>query len=383
MSTDNPMTQVSLVRCGSYETPELTKAVQRTVDLLGGISRFVKRGDRVLLKPNLLAARDPVKRVTTDPAVVGAVARLVMEAGGRPFIGDSPAIDSFGRVATKTGMVSISHELGIDLLELDHSTQVPAREGLFFRHLEIARRVLEADVVINLPKLKTHNQMLFTLGVKNLFGTVVAQRKAEWHHMTGLDRQSFASLHLDIYLTVKPALTILDGVWGMEGYGPSNGSPRHLGLIAAAEDAVALDVSICHFLGASLRGFPLYREARARGIGETEISRISYVGQLPQILAPGDFQVPTLDSFWLLPAVMNRLTGRHLVSRPVHRANRCSGCGQCSRICPPDAIRQFGRRIRFDYEKCIRCYCCQEVCPEDAIGFRKGLIVRVLNRLRR
>jgi uncharacterized protein (DUF362 family)/Pyruvate/2-oxoacid:ferredoxin oxidoreductase delta subunit len=350
---------------------------------MGGISRFVKAGQRILLKPNLLSAREPGKRVTTDPAVVGAVARMVLECGGKPLIADSPGLDPFARVAAKTGMSDIARDLGIEILELVDSIPVPTPEGSLFKRLEIARLALEADALINLPKLKTHTQMLFTLGVKNLFGTIVAQRKAEWHYMTGLDRQVFASLHLDIYQTIKPALTILDGVWGMEGYGPSNGKPKHLGVIAAAEDAVALDTIVCHRLGAPLQGFPLYREARRRGIGETDVSRIRCLGESSQPFSGTAFQVPALDSLGVLPPVMTRFAGRFLISRPDHDEGRCTGCTSCNKICPAGAIELSGRRIRFDYDRCIRCYCCQEVCPEDAIGFKKGLIVRTLNWLRR
>ncbi|PKN65328.1 MAG: hypothetical protein CVU57_10800 [Deltaproteobacteria bacterium HGW-Deltaproteobacteria-15] len=377
------MTEVSLVCCKTYNSPEIEHALKSAVDLLGGISLFVKPGQRVLLKPNLLCARDPSRRVTTDPAVVSAVARLVLEAGGRPFIGDSPGIDPFGRVAARTGMTDIARDLGIELLELGDSVPVPTQEGSLFKKLEIARHALEADVVINLPKLKTHTQMLFTLGVKNLFGTIVAQRKAEWHYMTGLDRQVFASLHLEIYRAVKPALTILDGIWTMEGHGPSNGSPRHIGIIAAAVDSVALDTSICHFLGGSLQAFPLYREARARGIGETDISRIRYLGENPKVFSTADFQIPSLDSMGVMPAVLTGIAGRFLISRPLHHESRCTGCGQCMKICPAGAIELSGKKVRFDYDRCIRCYCCQEICPENGIGFKKGLIVKVLNRLRR
>ena len=375
--------EVALVRCKTYRSPELETAVKRAVDLLGGMSTLVKRGDRVLLKPNLLSAREPEKRITTDPAVVTAVARLVLDAGGNPFIGDSPGIDPFGRVAAKTGMAQAAEELGIEIVELSDSTRVPQVEGARFKRLELARQALEADVVINLPKLKTHSQMLLTLGVKNLFGTVVAQRKAEWHHMTGIDRQDFASLHLDIYLVLKPVITILDGVWGMDGCGPSNGKPNHVGLIAAAKDAVALDVGLCHLLGAPLAAFPLYREARARGIGETDPGRIRLLGESPKFFAGREFQIPTLDSFGILPSVVARFAGRHLVSRPVQEGGRCVGCGLCSKICPAHAIRKSSKKIHFDYDRCIRCYCCQEVCPEDAIAFRQGILVRTLNRFRR
>ena len=159
-------------------------------------------------------------------------------------------------------MDKVARDLGIELIELTNPTLVFPPPGTTFRKLAISSEALKADVVINLPKLKTHCQMMFTLGVKNMFGTVVAQRKAEWHCMAGVDRDTFASLLLDVYSMVKPAVTILDGVWGMEGHGPSNGKPKKINLVAAATDAVALDTSVCKMLGGSLRLFPIFRKAR-------------------------------------------------------------------------------------------------------------------------
>ncbi len=377
------MSTVSLVRCESYEYHLIDSSVRRAVNLLGGISRFVKPGNRVLLKPNLLSANPPERHITTNPAVVRAVAALVIEAGGLPFIGDSPALDSFKRVSEKTGMADIAGELGIELIELTNPTPAAPQDNSLFKKLEIAAQALEADAVINLPKLKTHSQMLFTLGVKNLFGTIVAQRKAEWHYMVGVNRDTFASLHLDIYLAIKPALTIMDGIVGMEGHGPSNGSPRPVNLVAASEDAVALDVAVCDILKAPLNSFPLYRAAKERDIGETDLGRILFKGDPVESFAVKDFDSPALDSLRVMPGVFDCFSKRFLVSKPFCDRNTCIACGQCAELCPAGALQMKKQRITFNYEKCIRCYCCQEICPQDAIQFKTGLLVRLLNRMNR
>jgi uncharacterized protein (DUF362 family)/Pyruvate/2-oxoacid:ferredoxin oxidoreductase delta subunit len=372
-----------MVQCENYHPETVEVAVRRAIDLLGGMSRFVRKGDRVLIKPNLLSACPPKRRVTTDPEVICAVARLVLDVGGKPSIGDSPALEPFGRVIAKTGLSAIARRLEVELVELTRPTLVSTPGHGIFRQLEIARQALEADVIINVPKLKTHSQMLFTLGVKNLFGAIVAQRKAEWHHMVGLDRKTFASLHLDIYLTLGPALTILDGVWGMEGHGPANGQPRRLNLIAASQDAVALDVSVCHLLGVPLRSFPLYRAASARGIGETEPARIAFKGESPLTFVPDHFRVPELGSVGMGAGAFGWFIKRYLVSKPIQMEDACIGCGQCTRICPEQALVLKGHKIIFDYNRCIRCYCCQEVCPQNGIAFRRGILVRLLSRLGR
>jgi uncharacterized protein (DUF362 family)/Pyruvate/2-oxoacid:ferredoxin oxidoreductase delta subunit len=377
------LSSVSLVRCENYKPSRVATAVSEAVSYLGGIGRFVKPGDRVLLKANMLCARSPEKRVTTDPSIVGAVAGMVLEAGGVPFIGDSPGIGSFAKVAEKTGIAAVAREAGIECLELVGSVPVELPSGSRFKRLEIASGARDADVIINLPKLKTHCQMLLTLGVKNMYGLVVGRRKVEWHHMAGVDRETFASLLLDIYSTAKPALTILDGVWGMEGRGPSNGMPRKLNLIAASEDAVAMDTTVCRILGIPPGMFPLYRAAQSRGIREIDPSRISFPGASPGSFSVPDFKLPDLDTLHMFPASFDWFTRRFLVSRPIHGPRACTGCGQCEHVCPEHAIERRKTSLRFDYDRCIRCYCCQEVCPEDAIDFKRGAMVRLLGLLSR
>lgn len=375
------MTYVSLVRCESYDFFEVRAAVQSAVSHLGGFEKFVQPGDRVLLKANMLCARVPEKRVTTDPAVVRAVADLVLDIGGVPFVGDSPGLGSFAKVAQRTGIADAARGEGIECRELVDPVEVKLPAESRFKRLQIASGAMNADVIINLPKLKTHCQMLLTLGVKNMYGVIAGKQKVEWHHMAGVDRETFASLLLDIYAVTKPALTILDGIWGMEGRGPSNGASRKLNLIAAAEDAVAMDVMICSMLGGRKNMFPLYRAASGRGLGETDVSRLSFPGLSPEAFSVDDFKFPELDTVHMFPASWDWFTRRFLVSKPVHRTQACTGCGRCEEICPEHAIERKNNKVRFDYSRCIRCYCCQEICPENAIDFKKGVVVRLLELL--
>ena len=374
------MASVAMTACPDYQNPALEQAVGRAVDLCGGMVSFVKPGQRVLLKPNLLGAYALERRVTTDPAVVLAVGRLVAEAGGRIIIGDSPAIDGFRRTAAKSGMDRVAAELGAELVELGDPQEVQTPQGCLYRRLELARQAVEADVIINLPKLKTHCMMLLTLGVKNLFGTIVAQRKGEWHYAIGQDRDTFAGLLLDIHATLAPALTILDGVWAMEGKGPGNGDPRHVGLIAASTDALALDLHIAGLLGAPGDLFPLGRAALSRGlIRDHHHSEI--VGDV--IPPVKDFVLPELGGVAMVPEPINRFLQRRAAPKPLQNPDLCQACGKCAEICPAGCITLDGRKASFDHNACIRCYCCQEVCPADAIYFKQGLLARVLERLGR
>ncbi len=374
------MSRVAVTACPDYQNPALERAVRRAVDHCGGMASFVLPGQRVLLKPNLLGAYALERRVTTDPAVVLAVGRLVAEAGGGIIIGDSPAIDGFRRTVAKSGMDRVAAELDAELVELGDPQEVPTPLGCLYRRLELARQAVEADVIINLPKLKTHCMMLLTLGVKNLFGTIVAQRKSEWHFAIGQDRDIFAGLLLDIHSTLAPALTILDGVWAMEGKGPGNGDPRHVGLIAASTDALALDLHIAGLLGAPGDLFPLGRAALSRGLikghHDTEI-----VGDdIPPVK---DFVLPELGGVAMVPEPINRFLQRRAAPKPLQSPDLCQACGKCAEICPAGCITLDGRKASFDHNACIRCYCCHEVCPADAIFFKKGLLAKVLERLGR
>jgi uncharacterized protein (DUF362 family)/Pyruvate/2-oxoacid:ferredoxin oxidoreductase delta subunit len=374
---------VSLIRCSDYDKQRLKTALQAVVEPLGGMKAFVKPGQRVLVKPNLLSPRPIEQRVVTDPVLVELVARMVLEAGGRPFIADSPALEPFAKIAKATGLDRIARELGIPLRELKNPRPAPSQDNALFKNIEIADDVLKADQVINLPKLKTHCQMLLTLGVKNLFGVIVAQRKAEWHGMVGASRRTFASLLLDIFQAVKPGLTILDGVWGMEGHGPSNGSPRHFGVLAASQNALALDVTMCRLLGVALNEYPLYLAALDRGFGEIQREAIEVVAPGVEMPLASDLVLPQLGSMEMLPGFMTSFSRRYLVSKPVQDKSVCRLCGKCARICPVDCLSMEQEKITFDYDRCIRCYCCQEVCPENAISFKRWLLAKLLKGLGR
>ncbi|WP_321495376.1 DUF362 domain-containing protein [uncultured Desulfobacter sp.] len=377
------MTNVALCACPDYDEANVASAVERAVTLCGGMDKFVRPGQRVLLKPNMLSAAPLEQRVTTDPSVVRAVGQLVLKAGGRVIIGDSPAIDKVSRISRVTGMTEVAKELGADLIEFSRPTLAKTPRGSIYQALELEQTVLSADVVINLPKLKTHCMMLLTMGVKNLFGAVVGPRKSQWHMHAGDDRIMFADLLLDIYRTITPALTILDGVWSMQGRGPNNGTPCHSGFLAASCDPLAMDLALAPLLGAHRTSFPLYGAAVRRGFAKPDGADLRLIGDDPNTLIPKDFQLPVLESAMMVPGFLSGLMRKHLTSRPVQDPMLCQGCGKCQQVCPPGSLKLMqNRRAVIDHLTCIRCYCCQEVCPADAIHFKTGALVGIIERLR-
>jgi len=244
MQTQTP--SVSLIRATSYETEVLRKSLETLLEPLGGITAFVKKGDRVLLKPNLLTGSRPKSECTTRPELVYAVANMVIEAGGKPFLGDSPAFGSAKGVALANGYENILQELDLPVIEFHGKRYEIVNEN--FNHLLLSKETMEADVVINLPKVKSHVQLVLTLGVKNLFGCVPGKMKAWWHMEAGKDANRFGEMLVETAKAINPNLTIIDGIIGHEGNGPSGGQPRALGILGASCDVFALDRAIVEIL---------------------------------------------------------------------------------------------------------------------------------------
>jgi len=370
--------RIGMSLCREYEWPGIKAAVDKTVSYLGGFEKFIPKGSRVLLKPNLLSAREPDRAVTTHPLMVRAVAERVMEAGGRPFIADSPSIASARRVAAKSGILEVARNLGIELKEFSGGIPVMTERRAPFAEYMIAPEAMETDIIINLPKIKTHQQMVLTLGVKNMFGCMPGKLKAQWHFRAGADQEAFAALLLDIYHLVGPTLTIMDGIVGMEGNGPNTGTPRRLGWLLAATDCVALDVLISALLGLQ-EELPTTTVAKKRGIGVSRLDNIEVVGASWREEVLSDFAFPPLTEIdFPLPAYLKRFLKKSITTYPGVQKDQCVLCMECTEVCPVGAAASNQGEVRIDLDRCIRCYCCQETCPEGAIYLKKGWLQKLL-----
>jgi len=367
---------VSIVKCQNYDEDKVLSGLQRSIDLLGGIQTFMKKGNRVLLKPNLLYGKSPEKAVTTHPAIVKGMIQIVREAGGIPFIGDSPSIGSLTKTAEKAGIKAVADEMKCPLVEFNRPVLPPKERGKIFKQLEIDQTVLEADVIINLPKFKTHSLTLLTLGVKNLFGCIPGPRKALWHLKAGEDRRAFAQILVDVYQIIHPSLTILDGIVGMEGNGPNSGRPIPLGLILASGNPLSLDQIVCDLLGILRESLLTNRVVFEQGI---EKDRIDVLGERVDEVKISNFQFPTLSQpDWNLPGFLRKALKNALTTKPVIEEEVCNACNQCAEICPPKALVRKEKGLIFDYGQCIRCFCCLEVCPEGAISIKPGWALKIV-----
>ncbi|NJL10473.1 MAG: DUF362 domain-containing protein [Calothrix sp. SM1_7_51] len=287
MQTQSP--SVSLIRANSYEEETLKESLETLLSPLGGITAFVKTGQRVLLKPNLLTGARPGKECTTRPELVRAVAKMVLEAGGKPFLGDSPAFGSAKGVAIASGYQPILDELSLPIVEFHGQRYETVSEE--FNHLRLSKEAIEADVVINLPKVKSHVQLVLTLGVKNLFGCVPGKMKAWWHMEAGKDANRFGEMLVETARAINPDLTIVDGIIGHQGNGPSGGEPRHLGILAASSNIFALDRAMVEILCVPPEQIPTIAASQRLGICP-QISDIDFPNLHPDLLKIDDWRLP-------------------------------------------------------------------------------------------
>ncbi len=314
---------VSLIRAPSYDLQKLRFSLEELLKPLGGISAFVKPGNRVLLKPNLLTGSRPTKECVTRFELVYCVAQMVQEAGGKPFLGDSPAFGSAKGVAKANGYQPLIEELNLPVVEFHGQRYETANKD--FNHLLICKEAMEADVVINLPKLKSHAQLTMTMGVKNLFGCVPGKMKAWWHMEAGKDSARFGEMLVETARAINPDLTILDGIIGHEGNGPSGGEPRQLGILGASPNVFALDRAILEILNIDPATVPTVAASQRLGLCP-ELAEIDFLQLQPDQLQIRDWKLPdTLVPIdFGLPRVI-KSTFRHLYIRFIKEPLRVYG----------------------------------------------------------
>jgi len=375
------LNKVSLKHAEGYEYSGLRKAVQALLEPLGGIEAFIKPGELVLLKPNMLSAKHPDAAVTTHPTLVRVVAELVSEAGATVAIGDSPGIGGFEKVAERTGMTQAAQESGCRLTAFDESIEVLGTGQ--FRRIAVAKAYWEADKIINLPKLKTHEMMIMTCAVKNLFGAVVGTEKAGWHLKAGSSRKQFARLLLDIYLLKRPVLNIVDAIVAMEGDGPGSGDPVAINALIAGANSLAVDLAAAQLAGMPSELLYVQLEAESMGLDGSDINQLEYVGDLLDSFEKRPFRLPKgSDLQFGLPGFLKNGLKRYLTSQPAVDKELCLLCGICRDVCPPKVIKIKNSALSIDEERCIRCWCCRELCPHDAMGIKSGRLVKIIKKIR-
>lgn len=380
------MSKVALVRCETYDEKNVKKAVEKGIRLLGGVEKFAKKDEKILLKPNLLVADPPEKCVTTHPSVFKAVVEIFLTTGATLTYGDSPAVGSAKGAAKKAGLKAIGDELNIPIADFKTGVDVFYKDGRQNKKFVIAKGVVEADGIISIPKFKTHGLERITCCVKNQFGCIPGVLKGEFHCKVP-DADNFAKMLLDLNRFANPRLYIVDGITGMDGNGPRGGNPRQMNLIALSEDPVALDATLCRLIDLNPDFVPTVKFGREFGMGAFYEEDIELLGDDFNGFVCRDFDVIRSPVRPYQQTGRRKFINNRIVPKPYIVEEKCQMCGICVTMCPasPKAVDWQGRDKTippaYNYKSCIRCYCCQELCPENAIKLKEPLLRKIFNVL--
>ncbi|MDC7222173.1 MAG: DUF362 domain-containing protein [Spirochaetales bacterium] len=365
---------VALLKCESYEQGEIDRQLSRLTEL----TDFPDvKGKRVLLKPNLLSGSTPDRAVTTHPEVLRGAIKLMQNQGAASVVvGDSPGVGSPLAAARKAGLYQVCEECGAEWVVFDETEPYNCEEALLHNQFMLTKEVSRAEIIVSLPKMKTHGLLYFTGAMKNLFGLIPGLNKSGFH-MRYPDKKDFAQLVADLNLTVRADYAIMDGIVAMEGRGPGNGTPRPMNLLLGSADLLALDIAASGLIGYDGPRLPLHEALLKSSLWINNPEQIEYRGEPWEEFRCEDFQrIPTIpDYVGMVPPLLRPLLKNLIVPRPFFRHKSCVLCGKCLEICSPKALSFKGegkaRKVAIDYDKCIRCYCCDEVCPVGAIHLKR------------
>jgi uncharacterized protein (DUF362 family)/NAD-dependent dihydropyrimidine dehydrogenase PreA subunit len=377
---------VSIAKAANYDYIKVYEAVRKCLGLIGGLDKFVKQGDSVFVKINHLSPPSlPERGIVTHPVFLQAVLALLIEAGADTTVGDdidSGNVDGF----SVSGIRQVCEKEGIRLVNLRESGFVETRcDGLILDRAYLSRTALDADVIINLPKLKTHALTVFTGGIKNMYGVIPKGQRTRFHY-DYMKIEDFSQMLTDVFSAARPHLTIMDGIMAMEGEGPSSGHLRNLGVILASQDAVALDAIASKIIGLGPSSVLTTRYASERGLGTSDLRGIKVVGESIGNVAVSDYKLPAAYSSLVVsnvPSILSRFLLDQMVVRPRVIKRLCTGCLECINICPAGAVSKVDEIVEIDESKCIHCMCCHEVCRFNAIVPRRRWFGSLINSIAR
>ena len=380
--------EVALVPCGSYEDREVEAALRDAVEQVKGLD-FVRPGMRVAVKVNLVTAMKPESAATVHPSVVCALVRLLRERGAEVVLGDSPGgiyaagylrmvYDVCGMRQAEAFGAELNDDFSVKEADFPHAVKA--------RHFPYTAYLAEADAIIDLCKLKTHAMMGMTCAVKNFFGSIPGTRKPEFHYQFPR-AEDFANVLVDLYEYSRPRLCICDAVVGMEGNGPTQGTPRKIGCLIAGTSGHKLDAVAAGLIGLEPKDVPTLQAAMDRRLLPRDVSEIAVSGD-PARFRVADFKtVPAQSSVFFkvlgdgIPGkIADWVAGRVLTPYPKLDAKACVGCGKCAQVCPAKAITLKQHKPHIDRKICIHCFCCQEFCPKGAMKAGRTVVMRLLGK---
>ena len=390
MKPEDRPPDVSVVPCDAYEPALAKAALQEVLAPLGGLD-FIKPGDRVVIKANLITFLKPDKAATTHPVLLSALTELLRDRGAVVVIGDSPggpfSLPYLKRVYAATGLTTCE-KAGATLNQNTQIKEVDFPEARVMKHFTYTAYLDDCDYIIDFCKLKTHGMMGLTGGCKNMFGAIPGTDKPEYHYRYP-NPTDFSRMLVDINAYFKPVLTICDGVMAMEGNGPSMGKPRKMGLLAASKSPHKLDLVLAALIHMDRADVPTLEAAYERGLIPATVSDLSVTEGWEKFICP-DFETIgakrgllfTDEASGWIGKLWGRIVKAAVQPRPQPNREDCIGCGECARVCPAKAIAMVEKKPSIDYKTCIRCFCCQEFCPIGAMKVKRTGLSTFLEKIR-
>ena len=373
--------RVWLAQCPDYGQ-SLEEKIEKAFDALRVWDK-IRPGMKVVLKPNLVMSSKPEQAIITHPAFTAAVGKCVQKAGGRVVIAESPG-GPYTPAAMKamfraTGYRDMAEACGFALYTDCKSREVTLPQAKRCRELSVVEPFLDRDYLIDLPKLKTHSMVGFSGAVKNLFGTVPGLQKPELHCRFP-EREPFSEMLCDLCHFLRPDLSLMDGIWAMEGNGPTGGQRRDLHVIAGSESPWALDVAAASLVGLEPEKIVMLREGHERGYGPLDLSELELVGDPMETLLAPDFlkaEASSTDFIDRLPKFLRPAAKKLATPYPRIDKKRCVGCGKCAESCPQHTISLRDGKAVIRYQNCIRCFCCHEMCPKHVVQIKRLGLLRL------
>lgn len=381
------MPAVSVLKTPSYDPSVLARAVDSHFAFLN-LDSLIEPSMKIVIKPNLIMRRAPEEGVTTHPALVAAIVKklrslgcqniLIAESGGGPYT--EPLLRSLYKGC---GYTAMAEETGVPLNYGTGSREVEG-EGRITHRFTVIDPIAEADLVINVCKLKTHGMTMMSAAVKNLFGAVPGLMKPELH-MRYPEKEEFCRMILDLNAAIPNVISFVDAVVGLEGDGPTGGTPKEVGLTLCSADRYALDLVNAAVLGMKPAEIIMLRQSIEDGLCPADLSQITLLGDVPAdaLCAAGPFQPPhskQTDFTSHFPAFLRptvKKVTKLIQPKPVIRKKDCIGCGKCAESCPAHTIRIENRIAVIDRTACIHCFCCHEMCPKQAIDIKRLSVFRL------